>query len=64
MISSMKIKLKSSLKFFRELECALAVVGKIVMSRIQWNLIGKIWIQNVGRYIDFEVISAAENSNK
>jgi hypothetical protein len=26
-------------------------------------LFGKIWIQNVGD-IDFEVISAAENSNK
>jgi len=33
------------------------------MSRIQWNLFGKIWIQNVGD-IDFKVISAAENSNK
>jgi hypothetical protein len=33
-----------------ELECAFGVVGKI-------------WIQNVGD-IDFEVISAAENSNK
>jgi len=33
------------------------------MSRIQWNLFGKIWIQKVG-FIDFQVISAAENSNK
>ncbi len=33
------------------------------MSRIQWNLFGKIWIQNVGD-IDFKVISAPENSNK
>jgi hypothetical protein len=33
------------------------------MSRIKWNLVGKIWIQNVGD-IDFKVISAAENSNK
>ncbi len=31
------------------------------MSRIQWNLFGKIWI---GGHIDFKVISAAENSNK
>jgi len=45
------------------LECAFGVAGKILMSRIQWNLFGKIWIQNVGD-IDFEVISAAENSNK
>jgi hypothetical protein len=33
------------------------------MNRIEWNLFGKIWIQNVGG-TDFEVISAAENSNK
>ncbi len=33
------------------------------MSRTQWNLFGKIWIQN-GGHIDFQVISAAENSNK
>jgi hypothetical protein len=45
------------------LECAFGVVGKILMSRIYWNLFGKIWIQNVGD-IDFQVISAAENSNK
>ncbi len=44
----------------------MGVVGKILMSRmsrIKWNLFGKIWIQNVGD-IDFKVISAAENSNK
>jgi hypothetical protein len=29
------------------------------MSRISWNLLGKIWIQNVGD-IDFNVIFAAE----
>ncbi len=35
-----------------------------LMSRIEWNLFGKVRIQNVGD-IDFEVIiSAAENSNK
>jgi hypothetical protein len=45
------------------LESAFGVVGKILMSRIEWNLFGKIWIQNVG-HIDFKVISAAENSNK
>ncbi len=33
------------------------------MGRIQWNLFGKIWIQNVGD-IGFVVISAAENSNE
>ncbi len=33
------------------------------MSRIQPNVLGKIWIQNVGD-IDFKVNSAAENSNK
>ncbi len=36
---------------------------KDLMNRIQWNLFGKIWIQNVGD-IDLKVISAAENSNK
>jgi hypothetical protein len=30
-----------------ELECAFDIVGKILMSRIKWNLFGKIWIQNV-----------------
>ncbi len=33
------------------------------MSRILWNLFGKIGIQNVGN-IDFKVIFAAQNSNK
>ncbi len=28
----------SSLKFSEELECAFGVVGKILMSRIKWNL--------------------------
>jgi hypothetical protein len=63
MISSLKITLNCSWKFSEELECAFGVVGKILMSRISWNLFGKIWIQKVGD-IDFEVISAAENSNK
>jgi hypothetical protein len=35
-----------------ELECAFGVVGNILMSRISWNLFGKIWIQNAGD-IDF-----------
>jgi hypothetical protein len=35
-----------------ELERVFGVVGKILMRRIQWNLFGKIWIQNVGD-IDF-----------
>jgi hypothetical protein len=52
MISSLKIKLKSHLKISKELECAFGVVGKILMSRILWNLFDKIWIQNVGD-IDF-----------
>jgi hypothetical protein len=43
-----------------ELECTFGVVEKILMSRIELNLFGKIWIQNVGD-IDFEVNSAAEN---
>jgi hypothetical protein len=49
-----------------ELKCAFGVVRKISMSRIQWNLFGKIWIQKCGRYgSDFKAISsAAENSNK
>ncbi len=33
------------------------------MSRIQWNLFGKVWIQNV-EDIDFEMIFGVENSNK
>ncbi len=33
------------------------------MSRIEWNLFRKIWIQIVGD-IDLKVISATENSNK
>jgi hypothetical protein len=45
------------------LECAFGVVGKILMSRIEWNLFAKIWIQNVG-YIDLKMIYGAENSNK
>jgi hypothetical protein len=48
------------------LECAFGVVGKILMSRIYWNLFGKIWIQNV-RDIDLKVISALKiqiNSKK
>ncbi len=45
------------------MERAFSVVGKKLMSRILWNLFGKIWIQNVGD-IDFWLISAAENSNK
>jgi hypothetical protein len=45
------------------LGCAFGVVGKILMSRISWNLFGKIWIQNVGD-IDLKVISATGNSNK
>ncbi len=52
------------LKISEELECAFDVVGKILMSRIQWNLFGKIWIQNVGDIDFFLVISAAEHSNK
>jgi hypothetical protein len=45
------------MKISEELECAFGVVGKILilMSRISWNLFGKIWIQNVGD-IDFKVI--------
>jgi hypothetical protein len=34
MTSSLKIKLKSELKILEELECALGVVEKILMSRI------------------------------
>jgi hypothetical protein len=46
------------------LGCAFGVVGKILMSTIEWNLFGKIWIQNVADIIDFKVISAPKNSNK
>jgi hypothetical protein len=46
-----------------ELESTFGVVGKILISRIYWNLFGKIWIQNVGN-IDLKMISTAENSNK
>jgi hypothetical protein len=45
------------------LECAFGVAGQILMSRIEWNLFRKIWIQIVGD-IDLKVISATENSNK
>ncbi len=51
------------MKILEELGCAFGLVGKILMSRISWNLFGKIWIQNVGN-IDLKVISATENSNK
>jgi hypothetical protein len=37
-----------------ELECAFGVVGKILMSKIEWNLFGKIWIQNVGEILIFK----------
>jgi hypothetical protein len=46
------------------LECAFGVVGKILMSRIYWNLFGEIWIQNVRDIYIFEAISIVENSNK
>jgi hypothetical protein len=46
-----------------ELESTFGVVGKILISRIYWNLFGKIWIQNVGN-IDFKMTFTAENSNK
>jgi hypothetical protein len=45
------------------LECAFDVIEKTLMSKISWNLFGKIWIQNVGD-IDLKVISTPENSNK
>ncbi len=45
------------------MECAFGVVGKKLMSRVEWNLFGKVWIQNVGD-IDLKVTSATENSNK
>jgi hypothetical protein len=32
------------LKISEELECAFGVVGKILMSRVYWNLFGKIVI--------------------
>jgi len=38
--------------YIKSLECAFGVVGKILMSRIYWNLFGKICIQNAGD-IDF-----------
>ncbi len=37
------------------------VVGKHLMSRTNWNLFGKIWIQNVGEIL---ISLAAEISNK
>jgi hypothetical protein len=43
-----------SSKISEELECAFGVVGKILMSRISWNLFGKVWIHNVG---DIEFLS-------
>ncbi len=41
----------------------LVLLERTWWARIYWNLFGKIWIQNVGD-IDFQMISAAENSNK
>jgi hypothetical protein len=46
-----------------ELECVFGVVGKILMGMIEWNLFGKIWIQNV-RDIDLKMNSITKNSNK
>ncbi len=46
-----------------ELECAFGIVRKILMRKFKWNLFGTICIQNVGDMY-FQVISAAENSNK
>jgi hypothetical protein len=45
------------------LEFSFGVVEKILMSRIKWNLLGNIWIQNVGD-INFVVNSITRNSNK
>jgi hypothetical protein len=46
------------------LKCASrVVVGKILMSRILWNLFCEIWIQYV-RDIDLKMISTTGNSNK
>ncbi len=42
-----------SMTFGLAMECAFGVVGNILMSRIQWNLFSKIWIQNVGDF-DFK----------
>ncbi len=63
MISPLKIKLNCSWKFQRNWNVPLVLLERSLMSRIWWNLFGKIWIQNVGN-IDFKVISAAENSTK
>jgi hypothetical protein len=48
----MKIKLNSSWNFQRNRNVLLVLLEKSWWSRIQWNLFGKIWIQNVGD-IDF-----------
>jgi len=48
MIFSLKIKLNRSWNFKRNWKVPLVFDGKISMSRILWNLFGKIWIQNVG----------------
>jgi len=48
---------------FRGIGMCLWCCWKDLDEQDLWNLFGKIWIQNVGD-IDFEVISAAENSNK
>jgi hypothetical protein len=31
-----------------ELECAIGVIGKILMNKSQWILFGKIWIHILG----------------
>ncbi len=63
MTSSLKIKLSHSWKFWRNWNVLLVFVERSWWARFNEILFGKIWIQNV-RDIDFEVISAAENSNK
>jgi hypothetical protein len=37
-----------------ELECAIGVVGKILMKKIQWILFGKIWDSNFGIFLIFK----------
>jgi hypothetical protein len=54
------IQSKHGQSFWRNWNVPSVFFGKILMSRILCNLVGKIWIQNVGDIDFFKVISAAE----
>ncbi len=54
-------EIKSSWKFWKNWNMPLVLLERSWWAKIYWNLFGKTWTQNV-RDIDFEVMSAPENS--